>query len=216
MVENTNLRTRRSLRSTAATLLFWIVFMWIFTGKAVWLPLAFLIVGSDLKELAQVIIDPAGDRIGGRYAVRPVCLTSVSLSSPVSARLTILILWIRWKLFSDTGEDFGFISAILRTLSVSRLLWHWSCRDKLFGWTIFFWAALTAYTRVYLGVHFISDIVPEPFRVCSSVIWSQALFFQPFEVASVQVNKREPLYSKKRIRLICHCNICDDPDYYRF
>ena len=35
-------------------------FMWIFTGKAVWLPLAFL--------------DPAGDRIG-RYAVRPVCLS---------------------------------------------------------------------------------------------------------------------------------------------
>ena len=38
-------------------------FMWIFTGKAVWLPLAFLIL--------------------------------LVLSSPVSARLTILILWIR-------------------------------------------------------------------------------------------------------------------------
>lgn len=51
-------------------------FMWIFTGKAVWLPLAFLILLVLIykKELARVIIDPAGDRIG-RYAVRPVCLS---------------------------------------------------------------------------------------------------------------------------------------------
>ena len=64
-------------------------FMWIFTGKAVWLPLAFLILLVLIykKELAWVIIDPIGDRIGG-YAARPVLpLTSVSLSSPVSARL---------------------------------------------------------------------------------------------------------------------------------
>ena len=46
------------------------------------------------KRTGVVIIDPIGDRIG-RYAVRSLPLTSVSLSSPVSARLTILILWIR-------------------------------------------------------------------------------------------------------------------------
>ena len=29
----------------------------------------------------------------------------------------------------------------------------------MFTWTIFSWSVLTAYTRIYLGVHFISDVV---------------------------------------------------------
>ena len=70
-------------------------FMWIFTGKAVWLPLAFLILlvliynwrESLLILLAIVLVVTLCDRFAS--------LTSVSLSSPVSARLTILILWIR-------------------------------------------------------------------------------------------------------------------------
>ena len=33
-------------------------------------------------------------------------------------------------------------------------------REKVFGWTIFFWAVVTAYSRIYLGVHFITDIIP--------------------------------------------------------
>ena len=70
-------------------------FMWIFTGKAVWLPLAFLILlvliykknwrESLLILLAIVLVRCATS----------LPLTSVSLSSHVSARLTILILWIR-------------------------------------------------------------------------------------------------------------------------
>ena len=40
--------------------------------------------------------------------------------------------------------------------------------------------------------------------MCSSLSGLQALFFQPFEVASRQVNNGEPLYSKKRIRLIVY------------
>ena len=51
-------------------------FMWIFTGKAVWLPLAFLILlvliyKKNWRESLLILI---GDRIG-RYAVRPVCLS---------------------------------------------------------------------------------------------------------------------------------------------
>ena len=50
-------------------------FMWIFTGKAVWLPLAFLILlvliyKKNWRESLLILLD----RIG-RYAVRPVCLS---------------------------------------------------------------------------------------------------------------------------------------------
>lgn len=78
-------------------------------------------------------------------------------------------------------------------------------RDKLFGWTIFFWAVLTAYTRVYLGVHFISDIVP---GAISGVFFGYLVYklysFSRSKLLLVGVNKGEPLYSKKRIRLIVY------------
>ena len=63
-------------------------FMWIFTGKAVWLPLAFLILlvliyKKNWRESLLILLAIV------------LVVTPVSLSSPVSARLTILILWIR-------------------------------------------------------------------------------------------------------------------------
>ena len=146
--------------------------MWIFTGKAVWLPLAFWSCWFwSIKRtgashywscVAIVLVVTLCDQFASH-----VC----KLSSPVSARLTILILWIRWKLFSDTGEDFtDLFPAMLRT-PVSRLLWHWSCGISCSAGQSFS-GRPTAYTRVYLGVHFISISCREPFRVCSSVIWS--------------------------------------------
>ena len=33
-------------------------------------------------------------------------------------------------------------------------------RNKLFSIVIFIWAILQAYSRIYLGVHFITDIIP--------------------------------------------------------
>ena len=69
----------------------------------------------------------------------------------------------------------------------------------------FFWAALTAYTRVYLGVHFISDIVP---GAISGVFFGYLVYrlysFSRSKLLPVQVNNGEPLYSKKRIRLIVY------------
>ena len=55
-------------------------FMWIFTGKAVWLPLAFLIL--------LVLIYKKNWR-------ESLLVVSVSLILPVSLRLTILFLWTR-------------------------------------------------------------------------------------------------------------------------
>ena len=71
-------------------------FMWIFTGKAVWLPLAFLILLVLIykKNWRESLLILLAIVLTLRCATS-LPLTSVSLSSPVSARLTILILWIR-------------------------------------------------------------------------------------------------------------------------
>ena len=104
-------------------------FMWIFTGKAVWLPLAFWSCWFwSIKRTGASHYWSCWRSYWSLRCATSLPLTSVSLSSPVSARLTILILWIRWKLFSDTaGGLLDLFPAMLRTLSVSRLLWHWSC-----------------------------------------------------------------------------------------
>ena len=87
--------------------------------------------------------------------------------------------------FRIPGGLYGFISSHAANAFGFATLMALIMRDKLFGWTIFFWAALTAYTRVYLGVHFISDIVPGAISGCVLRLSGlQALFFQPFEVAS--------------------------------
>nr|AMP50848.1 PAP2 superfamily [uncultured bacterium] len=56
--------------------------------------------------------------------------------------------------------DTVLFPAMLLMLSVLRPLCHCCSVTGCLHGTIFLWAALTAYTRVYLGVHFISDIVP--------------------------------------------------------
>ena len=70
-------------------------FMWIFTGKAVWLPLAFLILlvliyKKNWRESLLVLL-----AIVSLRCATSLPLMSVSLFLPVSVRLTILILWTR-------------------------------------------------------------------------------------------------------------------------
>ena len=148
-------------------------FMWIFTGKAVWLPLAFLILlvliykknwrESLLILLAIVLVVTLCDQFAS-HVCKPVFTRFRLTHHPDFMDQVKTVFGYRGgltDLFTPCCERFGF--ATLMALIM---------RDKLFGWTIFFWAALTAYTRVYLGVHFISDIVPGAISVCSSVIWS--------------------------------------------
>ena len=107
--------------------------------------------------------------------------------------------------FGYRGGLYGFISSHAANAFGFATLMALIMRDKLFGWTIFFWAALTAYTRVYLGVHFISDIVP---GAISGVFFGYLVYrlysFSRSKLLPVQVNNGEPLYSKKRIRLIVY------------
>ena len=101
-------------------------FMWIFTGKAVWLPLAFLILlvliykknwrESLLILLAIVLVVTLCDQFAS-HVCKPVFTRFRPTHHPD--------FMDQVKLFSDTGEDFtDLFPAMLRTLSVSRLLWH--------------------------------------------------------------------------------------------
>ena len=116
--------------------------------------------------------------------------------------------------FGYRGGLYGFISSHAANAFGFATLMALIMRDKLFGWTIFFWAALLLIHGFILGsLHF--DIVPGAISGVLRLSGLQALIFSAVQLLPVQVNNGEPLYSKKRPshRL---CNICDDPDYYRF
>ena len=174
----------RSLRLTAATLLD--RFMWIFTGKAVWLPLAFLILlvliykknwrESLLILLAIVLVVTLCDQFAShvckpvftrfRPTHHPDFMDQVKNCFRIPGR-TLRIY------FQPCCERFRF-----------RDSYGIDHADKLFGWTIFS-------GRLLLLIHgFISGFTSfriscrEPFRCVLRLSGLQALFFQPFEVAS--------------------------------
>lgn len=182
-------------------------FMWIFTGKAVWLPLAFLILlvliykknwrESLLILLAIVLVVTLCDQFAS-HVYKPVFTRFRPTHHPDFMDQVKTV-------FGYRGGLYGFISSHAANAFGFATLMALIMRDKLFGWTIFFWAALTAYTRVYLGVHFISDIVP---GAISGVFFGYLVYrlysFSRSKLLPVQVNNGEPLYSKKRIRLIVY------------
>ena len=182
-------------------------FMWIFTGKAVWLPLAFLILlvliykknwrESLLSLLAIVLVVTRCDQFAS-HVCKPVFTRFRPTHHPDFMDQVKTV-------FGYRGGLYGFISSHAANAFGFATLMALIMRDKLFGWTIFFWAVLTAYTRVYLGVHFISDIVP---GAISGVVFGYLVYrlysFSRSKLLPVQVNNGEPLYSKKRIRLIVY------------
>lgn len=137
-------------------------FMWIYTGKAVWLPLAALILliliykknwrESILILLAIVLVVTLCDQFAS-HICKPVFTRFRPTHHPDFMEQVKVV-------FGYRGGRYGFISSHAANAFGFATLMSFIFKNRLFTWTIFFWAALTAYTRVYLGVHFISDIVP--------------------------------------------------------
>lgn len=137
-------------------------FMWIFTGKAVWLPLAaFILVVLLYKKnwresllilLAITLTITLCDQFAS-HVCKPIFTRFRPTHHPDFMDQVKIVYGYRGGLYgfisSHAANAFGFATLISLVF-----------RNRILTWTIFLWAALTAYTRVYLGVHFISDIVP--------------------------------------------------------
>lgn len=140
---------------------YWDVFMWIYSGKAVWLPLVIsffmafvykvkwkeaillvvcaILVGVLCDQIAASVIKPLFERL------RPT-------HHPDFRDYVEIIRGYR-------GGRLGFVSAHATNgfgvVVFSSLLF----RYKPYTITITIWALITCYSRIYLGVHFITDII---------------------------------------------------------
>ncbi len=182
-------------------------FMWLFTGKDVWLPLAILIIGvlvykKDWRESLLIF-----------SAIALVVLLCDQFASHVCKPL-----FTRFRpthhpdfmeevkvVFNYRGGLYGFISSHAANAFGFATLMALIMRNRWFEWTIFLWAALTAYSRIYLGVHFISDVVP---GIIVGVLFGYVVYKLHQFVRSKWLPNAQPattpIYSKRRIHLIIY------------
>ena len=182
-------------------------FMWLYTGKEVWLPLAVLIIGvlvykKNWRESLLIIL-----------AIALVVLLCDQFASHVCKPL-----FTRFRpthhpdfmeqvktVFNYRGGLYGFISSHAANAFGFATLMALIMKNRWFGWTLFLWATLTAYTRIYVGVHFISDVVPGMVVgiLLGYVVYRLYLFVRS-KWLPVESFGAFPAYSKRRIHLIIY------------
>lgn len=135
--------------------------MWLFSGSVMWMPIAvfFLLTICYKKKCTEWL--PILIAIG---LVVLFCDTfSSGLCKPYFERLRPT----HHPLFKDLvdtvygyrGGRYGFISGHATNFFGFATLTAFIFKNRIYSIVIFIWAACIAYSRVYLGVHFISDIL---------------------------------------------------------
>ncbi|MBP1593312.1 MAG: putative rane-associated phospholipid phosphatase [Bacteroidetes bacterium] len=127
---------------------FWDGFMWVYTSTVVWIPLALVLLyviirNNKLKEALLIILLIAititiCDRVSSGV-FKPIFKRFRPAQDPEFMYLVDIIHGYR-------GGRYGFIS---------------SHAANTFGYTFafLFWAIITCYSRIYLGVHYLGDII---------------------------------------------------------
>ncbi|KAA6339890.1 hypothetical protein EZS27_012201 [termite gut metagenome] len=140
----------------------WDYFMWLYSGVVAWIPLAaiILLVLTYKKDWRNILVL--------LLAIALVITLCDQLSSGILKPLCHRFRPTHHPLFADKvhtvlgylGGQYGFISGHAANAFGFATFIALFFRYKCFTVTIFIWAALSAYSRIYLGVHFISDIIP--------------------------------------------------------
>lgn len=181
-------------------------FMWVYTGKAVWLPLAvFILIALLYKKnwresililLAIVLVVTLCDQFAS-HVCKPIFTRFRPTHHPDFMDQVRIVNGYR-------GGLYGFISSHAANAFGFATLMALIFRNRIFTWAIFFWAFLTAYTRVYLGVHFISDVVP---GAVSGIVLGY-MVYKLYTLARMKLVRGmildQPLYSSGRIHMIVY------------
>lgn len=136
--------------------------MWICSGRLVWVPLAALILfllfyRRDWREgllalLMIVLVVTLCDQFAS-HLCKPLFTRFRPTHHPDFMDQVNTVYGYR-------GGLYGFISSHAANAFGFALFMSLLFRERLFSWAIFTWAVVVSYTRIYLGVHFITDIIP--------------------------------------------------------
>lgn len=135
--------------------------MWLYSGLLIWIPfiLFFLFIFTYKKtirewlpaflffSLAIILSVGFSSLITKPYFARPRPIYYPDIMEQVRT------------LYENILDPYGFISGHSATAFSIAIFTALLFRRKLYTWAILFWALGMAYSRIYLGVHFISDIL---------------------------------------------------------
>ena len=140
---------------------FWDNAMWTYTGLVTWVPMVLFIlyIAFRNQQLREGLL----------------VLGSITLALLLASLISAVIFKPFFQRFRPThhpdykdlvnilndfrGGDYGFISGHATNSFALAFFFSKLFRNRLVTIAMMFWAALNSYSRIYLGVHFISDIV---------------------------------------------------------
>jgi len=135
--------------------------MWLFSSIKIWIPSSLFLILSiiykkDWKQwlsvlLGIVLLFILCDQFSS-HLIKPL------VARPRPTHYPGIMEHVR-TLFGYTGGKYGFISGHATNSFGFAIFTALLFRNKLYTITIFIWASIVAYSRIYLGVHFISDVV---------------------------------------------------------
>lgn len=194
--------------------IFWDHVMWLYSGKIVWLPLAAFILlvltykvnwrESVLVLLSIVLVVTLCDQFAS-HLCKPLFSRFRPTHHPDFMDQVKTV-------FNYRGGRYGFISShAANAFGFAMYMSLLFRRRPLFIVTIFMWALITAYTRIYLGVHFITDIIP---GILSGLFFGTFVYYiyvktrsWAFQKSGRELIAPSEIYSVRRQRLIVYAII---------
>ena len=140
---------------------FWDNAMWTYTGIVTWVPLILFILyisfrNQQLKEgllvLESIVLVLILSNLVSATFFKPVFRRFRPTHHPDYKDIVNIINDFR-------GGDYGFISGHATNSFGLAFFFFRLFKNRLVTISIMIWAALNSYSRIYLGVHFISDIL---------------------------------------------------------
>jgi undecaprenyl-diphosphatase len=135
--------------------------MWVFSSIKIWIPIALLLTVNIVYKkpwkqylpvlIMLVLLFAACDQLSC-HLIKPL------IARPRPTHYPGIMEHVR-TLFDYTGGKYGFISGHATNsfgfAAFSSLLF----KHKFYAVVVFLWAIIVAYSRIFIGVHFVSDIL---------------------------------------------------------
>lgn len=141
--------------------IFWDNAMWTFTGIVTWVPMVLFILyivfrNQLFKEALLVLVSIAlaillSDQLSSSF-FKPLFHRYRPSHHPDYKDIVDLVKGFR-------GGQFGFISGHATNSFALAVFFSYLFKNRFVTIFILLWAVLNSYSRIYLGVHFISDIL---------------------------------------------------------
>ena len=181
---------------------FWDNAMWTYTGITTWIPMIILILyvafrNQQLKEgllvLGSIVLVLLLTNLFSAIFFKPFFERFRPSHHPDYKDLVNIINDFR-------GGDFGFISGHATNSFGIAFFFSRLFKNRLLTTSMMLWATLNSYSRIYLGVHFISDIVGG-FIVGSLIGLLVYEIYIKIRVRNYNISfakRKESIYSKKK------------------